>query len=110
MGKAFQETVKVYPSNWLYQGIASNSKPTDKIQAIVVSKIDSPINCHTRLLRNAPSTLRKPTSLERSTARMVERFMKLMQAINKIKTAMERKIYTTVLLPCFTSSKSALAK
>src|SRR5437870_2024619 len=80
------------------------------MQEIVVSKTDSPINCNTRLLRNAPNTLRKPTSFERPTARIVERFIKLMQAIKRINIAIERKIYTTVLSPCLTLSKVTLSK
>src|SRR5690606_38326432 len=45
---------------------------------------DSPINCLTRLRRSAPIALRSPTSIDRKEERAVERFIKLMQAINSI--------------------------
>src|SRR3981081_679044 len=55
--------------------------------------IDSPRNCHTRAFFSAPSTLRTPTSAERLEERAVARFIKLIQAISKVKSAMEARIY-----------------
>src|SRR5438270_13076703 len=110
MGMAFHETVNRYPSTWLYQGITSSNKMIDRAHEMVVSKRDSPMNCHTRVLRRAPSTLRNPTSFDRSTARTVLRLVKLIQAISNINMAIEIKMNTTVLSPCFTSSKAALVK
>ena len=50
--------------------------------------IDSPRNCLIRFVRAAPNTLRMPTSFARFVAIAVVRFMKLIQAMNRIKMAM----------------------
>ena len=57
------------------------------IKAISVKRIDSPKNCLTSCDLSAPTTFRKPTSFALFSSRAVDRFMKLMQAIVKIKTA-----------------------
>src|SRR5688500_15506060 len=54
---------------------------------------DSPINCLIRDRFSAPSTLRMPTSAERLEERAVDRFIKLIQAISSVKTAIEPSIY-----------------
>jgi hypothetical protein len=48
---------------------------------------------------SAPSTFRTPTSAARFEDEDVDRFMKLMQAISKVRMAMEASINRDVLLP-----------
>ncbi len=55
--------------------------------AIKVSKTASPINCCIKTPRTAPTTLRTPISLARFTDRAVVKFIKLIQAMSRIKTA-----------------------
>ena len=54
--------------------------------------VDSPMNWPISCRRNAPSTLRMPTSCARPAERAVARFMKLMQAINRRKNATAEKM------------------
>ena len=65
----------------------------------IVSKMASPINCFINTMRNAPITFLTPTSFARLTDRAVARFIKLMQAISKIKTAIMVKRRTYSILP-----------
>ena len=71
------------------KGIASNTP-------VSVNKKDSPINCITRSMRSAPIILRTPTSLARLDARAVDKFMKLIQAINWIRMAIPANMYNKV--------------
>jgi hypothetical protein len=72
------------------------------IQAIITATIiensainvDSVRNCWIRVLFSVPSTFRMPTSFARFAERAVDKFMKLIQAINKIKIAATEKMYT----------------
>src|SRR4030095_16253954 len=67
--------------------------------------VDSVRNWNMRNFLSVPSTLRIPTSLARLAERAVVRFMKLMQAINRINKATAEKIYTYWILPLGLSSK-----
>src|SRR6266542_1814670 len=66
-------------------------------KAITNNKIlisnDSPRNCLTNDCFFAPSTLRIPTSAERFEERAVDKFIKLIHAINKVNKAIEARIY-----------------
>ena len=72
---------------WLNDGSNSDTSPTASITAMLLSKIDSPRNCRINALRRAPEALRTPTSRARRADRAVARFIKLMQAINRMKKA-----------------------
>jgi hypothetical protein len=61
--------------------------------AIMLINRDSPRNCVISERFCAPSTLRMPTSAERFEERAVDKFMKLMHAINKVNNAIEARIY-----------------
>ena len=54
--------------------------------------IDSVRNCAIRLFLKEPNTFLTPTSFARLDERAVERFIKLTQAINKIRIAIKEKI------------------
>ena len=54
---------------------------------------DSPRNCDIRDFFSAPNTFLIPTSAERLDERAVERFMKLIHAINNVNNAIEESIY-----------------
>src|SRR5215831_5540323 len=71
---------------------------TDNMEAIRLIRIDSVRNCLTRLLRSEPRTFRTPTSFARLEERAVERFIKLTQAMSKMKIAMAEKMYTYWIL------------
>ncbi len=58
------------------------------------TKVDSVRNCQIRVFLSVPNTFLMPTSLALFAERAVDRFMKLMQAINKINNATAEKIYT----------------
>jgi hypothetical protein len=62
---------------------------------------DSPRNCHIRDCFNAPETFLMPTSFALFSLLAVDRFMKLMQAINKRKPAMIERMRTISILPPF---------
>jgi hypothetical protein len=70
-----------------------------RINARNASKILSPINCVISSLFFAPATLRIPTSFARFSLRAVLKFMKLIQAINKIKAAIIANSFTNSILP-----------
>ena len=61
-----------------------------------VSSNASPINCPINADRMAPTTFRIPTSFARFAERAVARFIKLIQAISKIKmaTMVKRRTYS----------------
>ena len=58
---------------------------------IMAINTDSPKNCFSREDRSAPNTFRTPTSAARFEELAVDKFMKLMQAINKVSSATEAK-------------------
>src|SRR5580693_6084682 len=61
--------------------------------------IDSIRNCAINDFFNAPATFRIPTSFARFSLLAVDRFMKLIQAINNIKTAMSVNNLTVSIRP-----------
>ena len=66
---------------------------------IMAINTDSPKNCFNRDDRSAPNTFRTPTSAARFEELAVDKFMKLMQAINKVSSATEAKTNNEFLLP-----------
>jgi len=67
--------------------------------AIIVKKKDSSINCLTSLVFEDPRVLRTPTSKARLVDLAVARFIKLMQAMIIIKTAIAENIYIYEIFP-----------
>ena len=69
------ENVTVRPTSWLKYGSTTSISPTANTKAIRFINSASNRNCDTSCLRNAPTTLRTPTSLarsiERATARLI---------------------------------------
>ena len=59
--------------------------------AIHVKRRDSPKNCSAICFFSAPTVFRKPTSLARRKEYAVVRFIKFMQAMARMKTAMMEK-------------------
>jgi len=57
------------------------------------------MNCLKSIPLLAPKTFRKPTSVDRFADRAVDKLMKLMQAIIKIRIATAAKIYTREASP-----------
>ena len=66
---------------------------------IEVNKRDSIKNCQISFERIAPKTLRTPISFALLFERAVVKFVKFIDAINKIKMAMIKNIFTIVLSP-----------
>src|SRR5678815_3168252 len=60
---------------------------------------DSPRNCFINDDLPAPITFLTPTSRARFSDRAVERFIKLMQAMNKMKMAIDASIYRYLIFP-----------
>ena len=87
-------------------GIIAGTPPATNMARNDINK-DSPINCLISLALPDPNTFRTPTSLARCSDLAVARFMKLMQAINKIITAISEKSFTYFIFPpsCFPSVK-----
>src|SRR5260221_2594920 len=87
---------------WLRDGMARNNNGKAISTPINDSTKDSLMNCLIKSFLPAPTTLRTPTSLALLDARAVDRFMKLIQAITCIITAINNKIFKndglTVLL------------
>src|SRR5262245_39046554 len=84
---------KFFPEMYENAGSRSCVMPSAIKKAIMPISSDSPINWLTNDRLLAPNTFRTPTSAERLDERAVDRFIKLMQAINKVNTAMEPRIY-----------------
>src|SRR6185295_53638 len=80
---------------------ASNSPSTNERK---LKSKDSVRNCCTRLLLCEPTTFRSPTSLARLADLAVERLIKLIQAIIRIKQAMAPNNHTKRISPCDNSS------
>src|SRR5687768_12324166 len=107
----FQNDGNSYPNKFVYAGINNFTAPIDRKQATVAYNIDSSMNWLTSWPRTAPNTFLNPTSFDLSVALAVARLIKLMQAMIKIKMAIDIKTYTIFLFPCFTlRSKASLAK
>ena len=98
----------VFPEILLNKGIMAKASNMASMQEMKAVKVDSLRNCVIKFLRSVPNTLRTPTSLALFAERAVVRFMKLMQAISKIKMATAEKIYTYCILPPGLSSKGRL--
>src|ERR1700722_14850753 len=87
-------TLNSLPDIWLNTGKNSHAANTAITAPASVTSIDSVKNWAIRYLRGDPRTLRTPTSRARLAERAVERFMKLTQAITRIKIAIAEKMYT----------------
>jgi hypothetical protein len=79
---------------WLNHGRASSTMISAKARATRLMITDSRRNCRTSSGRSEPETFRSPTSRLRRAERAVLRFMKLMEAINKMKKATMAKMKT----------------
>src|SRR5690554_555091 len=80
------------PENSLKAGKVAFTSTKAMIHAIKLNRMDSIKNCPTSCPCADPITLRTPTSLALLLAPAVERFMKLIAAINKIKKATAAKM------------------
>src|SRR4030095_8139177 len=94
-------TDKCFSVNVLKDGMISATISNERQIARNETNIDSPINCATNCLLPAPTTLRTPISLALRKERAVARFIKLIQAINKIITATIENILTYSIRPPF---------
>src|SRR5580704_7187904 len=86
-------TANSLPDIWLKKGNNASATKTAIIAAARVTMTDSIKNWAMRYFRGEPNTFLMPTSLALFEDLAVERFMKLIHAINKIKIAMAEKIY-----------------
>src|SRR5262245_51216596 len=88
------------PVKKLNCGSKSHAHNIERTIADIVSKTDSQRNLKISCLRSAPTTFLIPTSFILLEAFAVDRFIKLMQAITKIKTAIRENSFTySILLP-----------
>src|SRR5579863_722205 len=85
-------TLICFPANWLNRGNRSAAIPSAINNERKLISTDSVRNCVMRLERREPATFLMPISFKQLDDRKVERFMKLTQAINRIKIAMREKI------------------
>src|SRR5450631_4894693 len=83
-----------FPDNFPINGIPVCDSRSPIIAAAKDSRTDSKRNCHLRLEGLTPSTFRTPTSFALSSERAVDRFIKFMQAMSMIKTAIQENRYT----------------
>ena len=84
--------LKLFPVRLLYHGKINTTIIIAVRMPITVTKADSPKNCHIIFFLYAPNTFLKPTSFLLMADFAVERFIKLMQAINRIIKAVKEKI------------------
>jgi hypothetical protein len=98
-GRRNAPSPKLVPASWLKRGsVAAATPPASTVAAAVVS-IASPKNCPISCDRSAPRALRIPTSVARSAARAVARFMKLMHPSSRMKSPIAENVYTVVIEP-----------
>src|SRR5450432_370037 len=83
----------------LNPGIKTKLANMARTREIITITVDSERNCSTRFLRVVPKTFRIPTSRARLADRAVVRFIKLIQAIRRIKAATAENIYTYWIFP-----------
>lgn len=95
-----------FPEMSLNVGNNKAKNPTATIMARILIKKDSVINWVINDFFSDPNVFLTPTSLARSDDRAVDRFIKLIQAINNIKKATRPKIYKVVLFPFVLNSPS----
>ena len=88
-----------FPDRRLNAGKKTAARHTPMTDENKVSNIASPINCLISVHSSAPTTFRTPTSLARPTDRAVERFIKLIHAISRIKKATRVKSLTYSIRP-----------
>lgn len=89
---SLKATVRSLSAKVLNTGMTIWNRATARNRANTDIRIDSPRNCLISCRRFAPTTLRRPTSLARPADRAVAIFIKLMQAINSMKSATEERI------------------
>src|SRR6516164_7783583 len=90
------ENASALLESWLNTGSAAVTITIAKLKATRHKVNDSLRNCTINCLRVLPITLRMPISLARFTDRATVRFIKLMQAISKIKIAIAESMYEKV--------------
>src|SRR5450755_3991615 len=83
-----------FPASRLNKGSNNAPNKTASSNDRKLNKTDSVKNCVIKCDRSEPATFLIPTSFARLAERAVERFIKLTQAISKIKMAITEKIYT----------------
>jgi len=91
-GLAINPNVRVFSEKLLKRGSRSSIIKIEIKTAIKLIRIDSPMNCFINCVLSAPKTFLMPTSLALFADLAVARFIKLMQAINSIKTPTTPKI------------------
>src|SRR6202795_695942 len=94
---------------WEYERSLPDNVPINempgraRVRAIAAAardiRMDSIRNCHIRLRGLTPNTFRTPISFALSRERAVDRFIKLIQAISTMKTAIQENKYTLSRLP-----------
>src|ERR1700722_975070 len=87
-------TANSLPDSVLNTGRRAHARNKARVAPAIVTMTDSVRNWATRYFRGDPSTFLMPTSLARLADRAVDRFMKLIQAINRMNKAMAEKMYT----------------
>ena len=88
-----EEKLNCFPATSENKGNNILVKASAKANAISDMRIDSPMNCQIRDFFSAPKTFRTPTSADLFEDRAVDRFMKLMHAINNVKRAIDPSMY-----------------
>ena len=105
-----KSTDKGLPVRALNLGRNNSTITRARVRAIAEIRIDSPRNCFMSWKRLAPTTFRNPTSLVRWTDRAVARFIKLIQAVMRIKNAMSVKKTTYWMSPSLFSNLNSECK
>ena len=84
--------VNLIPNRLLKAGRVSSTISNPSINAKKLTRIDSERNCEINLFFPEPTTFRRPTSLALVADLAVARFIKLIQAIKRIRTATTEKM------------------
>src|SRR5690349_6827188 len=93
---SLSENEKTFPDTLPNNGSNNCVMAMAKTKAINAITIDSPRNCLISDCLSAPNTFLTPTSAERLEDLAVDKFMKLIHAINKVNNATEPKMYKYV--------------
>src|SRR5450631_2460349 len=94
MGEKSMEGFMDLSASVLKPGIKIKLAKMATAREMMTIRVDSDRNCKIRSLRRVPKTLRIPTSRARLADRAVVRFIKLIQAMSRMKIATAEKIYT----------------